>query len=70
MEWGNGVFGIEAASRHYYGQPSSQLSPDKAARLAAMLPAPRYYDKNRGSGSLERRTEIISTRMYQVAIPR
>jgi monofunctional biosynthetic peptidoglycan transglycosylase len=42
-EWGEGVFGAEAASRHYYGKSSSELSPEEAARLAAILPNPRRY---------------------------
>lgn len=42
-EWGEGIFGAEAASRHYYGKSSSELSPEEAARLAAILPNPRRY---------------------------
>jgi len=42
-EWGEGIFGAEAASRHYFGKPSSQLDPEEAARLAAILPNPRRY---------------------------
>ena len=43
VEWGEGIFGIEAASRHYYGKPSAALSPEEASRLAAVLPNPRKY---------------------------
>ncbi|MGQ9646688.1 MAG: transglycosylase domain-containing protein [Thermodesulfobacteriota bacterium] len=43
VEWGEGIFGIEAASRHYYGESSSQLTPMEATRLAAILPSPRRY---------------------------
>ena len=42
-EWGEGIFGAEAASRHYFGKPSSELNPAEAARLAAILPNPRRY---------------------------
>jgi len=42
-EWGEGIFGAEAASRHYFGKPSSELTPEEAARLAAILPNPRRY---------------------------
>ncbi len=42
-EWGEGIFGAEAASRHYFGKPSSELDPGEAARLAATLPSPRRY---------------------------
>jgi len=44
VEWGEGIFGIEAASRHYYGKTSSQLSPLEATRLAAILPSPKRYN--------------------------
>jgi monofunctional biosynthetic peptidoglycan transglycosylase len=44
VEWGNGIFGVEAASRHYYGKPSSELTPQEAARLATVLPNPRKYN--------------------------
>jgi monofunctional biosynthetic peptidoglycan transglycosylase len=43
VEWGDGIFGVEAASRHYYGKPSSELTPQEAARLASVLPNPRKY---------------------------
>jgi monofunctional biosynthetic peptidoglycan transglycosylase len=43
VEWGEGIFGAEAASRHYFGKPSSELAPEEAARLAAILPNPRRY---------------------------
>lgn len=44
VEWGEGIFGIEAASRRYYGKPSSDLTPQESAKLAAILPNPRKYD--------------------------
>ena len=58
-EWGVGVFGSEAAARHYFGVGAAQLGPEQAARLAAMLPRPRFYDRNRASPALERRAAII-----------
>ena len=48
IEWGNGVFGAEAAARHHFGVSAAQLSPAQAARLAAMLPRPRFFDRNPG----------------------
>ena len=69
VEWGEGVFGAEAASRHYYGIAAAQLSAEQAAKLAAMLPRPRFYDKNRNSRYLQGRAAIISQRMRQVEIP-
>ncbi len=69
VEWGVGVFGAEAAARHYYGVSAAGLSPYQAARLAVMLPNPRYYDVNRGSGYLARRTDLILRRMNSAALP-
>jgi monofunctional biosynthetic peptidoglycan transglycosylase len=68
-EWGVGVFGAEAAARHYFGVSAAQLSPAQAARLAAMLPRPRYYDQNRGSAPLARRAAIVQRRMAAVEVP-
>jgi monofunctional biosynthetic peptidoglycan transglycosylase len=69
IEWGNGVFGAEAAARHYYKISASQLSPQQAAKLAAMVPNPRYYDKHREAKGLLRKTDIILTRMNDAEIP-
>lgn len=70
VEWGVGVFGAEAAARHYYGTSAAALSPEQAARLAVMLPKPRYFDKNRGSSYLQRRSELILRRMNNVEVPK
>jgi monofunctional biosynthetic peptidoglycan transglycosylase len=69
VEWGNGVFGAEAAARHYYGTSAANLSASQAARLAAMLPNPRYYDSHRGSAYLARRTGLILRRMGSAELP-
>jgi monofunctional biosynthetic peptidoglycan transglycosylase len=69
IEWGNGVFGAEAAARHYFGVSAAQLTPAQAARLAAMVPNPRFYDRNRGSRWLARYTEIIQSRMPRATVP-
>ncbi|MDB5728086.1 MAG: mtgA [Noviherbaspirillum sp.] len=69
VEWGNGVFGAEAAAQHYYGISAANLSPAQAARLAVMLPKPRFYDKNRGSSYLARRTNLILRRMGAAELP-
>jgi monofunctional biosynthetic peptidoglycan transglycosylase len=68
-EWGVGVFGIEAAARHYFDVSAAQLTPAQAARLAAMLPRPRYYDRNRDSAPLARRAAIVQRRMVAVEVP-
>ena len=70
IEWGDGVFGAEAAARHYFGKSASSLTPNQAARLAAMVPNPRFYDKHRSTRYLERRTRIIQRRMNYVRPPR
>lgn len=69
VEWGNGVYGAEAASRHYFGISAANLNAGQAARLAVMLPNPRYYDTNRGSAYLEKRTELIMRRMNSSTLP-
>lgn len=68
-EWGEGVFGAEAAARHYYKTHANGLSASQAARLAAMLPNPRYYDKHRNTRYLNSRTATLTRRMRQVDIP-
>lgn len=69
IEWGNGVFGAEAAARHYFGVSAAQLGPEQAARLAGMVPAPRYYDRNRNAPGLARKTAIIQARMPAAELP-
>jgi monofunctional glycosyltransferase len=68
-EWGEGVFGAEAAARHYFGVSAASLTSDQAARLAAMLPRPRYYDRNPESPYLQKYSEVISERMEAAQIP-
>ncbi len=68
-EWGEGVFGAEAAARHYWNVPASQLGVTQAATLAAMLPRPRYFDRNRDSPLLARRVEFVQRWMGGVALP-
>jgi len=68
-EWGENVFGAEAAARHYFGVDAGALEPEQAARLAAMLPRPRYYDRNRGSVYLESYSESILEQMPAAQIP-
>jgi monofunctional biosynthetic peptidoglycan transglycosylase len=59
VEWGDGVFGAEAASRHYFEKPASELYPREAARLAVVLPSPRRLDPAGSQWYVERRTEVI-----------
>lgn len=69
IEWGNDVFGAEAAARHYFGVRAAQLDPEQAARLAAMVPNPRYYDRHRNARGMLRKTQIILDRMPDAEIP-
>lgn len=63
IEWGNGIFGAEAAARHYYGKSAAKLTPREAAWLAAIIPNPRFYDKKRNTRHIKRKTNIILARM-------
>ena len=69
IEWGNGVFGAEAAAKHYYGITADRLGPEQAAKLAGMVPNPRLYDRNRNAPGLMRKTGIILSRMAEAEIP-
>ncbi|MBS9404739.1 monofunctional biosynthetic peptidoglycan transglycosylase [Halomonas sp. TRM85114] len=63
VEWDNGVFGLEAASQHYFGVSASQLSAAQASRLAAILPNPRDWDAARPSAHVEQRSAWIRQQM-------
>jgi monofunctional glycosyltransferase len=69
IEWGNGLFGVEAAARKYYHVHASQLGPAQAAQLAAMVTNPRYYQTHRSDRRLLRKTSIILQRMRQADLP-
>ncbi|MBK9999389.1 MAG: monofunctional biosynthetic peptidoglycan transglycosylase [Nitrospira sp.] len=58
-EWGQGVFGAEAAARHHFGKSAKELTIDEAALLAAILPSPRRYDPIRHTAYLNRRQHHI-----------
>ncbi|RTL21210.1 MAG: monofunctional biosynthetic peptidoglycan transglycosylase [Rhodocyclaceae bacterium] len=67
-EWGNGVFGAEAAARHYHGRPAASLGPAEAARLAVMLPNPRRYEKSFGP-RLAAHAARVQRRMVNSQVP-
>jgi monofunctional biosynthetic peptidoglycan transglycosylase len=69
IEWGEATFGAEAAARHYFGVGAASLSPEAAARLAAMIPNPRFYERHRTTRWLERHTQTILARMPQAELP-
>lgn len=69
VEWGEGVFGAEAAAQHYYRKPAARLSAAEAARLAVMLPRPKYFETRLNSGYLASRAGTIAARMSAVELP-
>lgn len=69
IEWGDGIFGAEAAAQHYYGTSAARLSSTQAARLAAMVPRPRYYQKRPDSAYLQHRTATVRARLAEASIP-
>jgi monofunctional biosynthetic peptidoglycan transglycosylase len=69
VEWGEGVFGAEAAARHYFRVGADQLSAHQAARLAVMLPAPKRFEKRPASGYVLSRAATIMARMGAVDAP-
>ncbi len=69
VEWGEGVFGAEAAAQHYFRKPAAKLSPLEAARLAVMLPRPKYFEKLPNSTYLAERSAVIATRLWRAELP-
>ncbi len=69
VEWGEGVFGAEAAARHYFRKPAERLSAYESARLAVMLPRPKYFEKLPNSGYLQARAQAIVVRMPHAELP-
>lgn len=69
VEWGEGLFGAQAAARHYFRTDAAQLGPYPAARLAVMLPAPKRFEKRMGSGYLASRAGTVVARMGDVELP-
>lgn len=70
IEWGDGIYGAQAASRRYFKKSANNLTPGQAASLAAMVPNPRWFEDHRASGKYARRVAMISARMYRVQVPK
>jgi len=70
IEWGNGIYGAEAAARRYYKKSAANLNRDQAARMAAMVPNPRWYENNRSSRAYKRRVAVIKRYMGYAQVPR
>jgi monofunctional biosynthetic peptidoglycan transglycosylase len=69
VEWGQGVFGAQAAARRYFGVDASRLGTAQAARLAVMLPAPKRFERRPDSPFLAARAATIAARMPAVRLP-
>ena len=70
IEWGNGIYGAEAAARRYYKTSAANLNRDQAAQMAAMVPNPLWYEHNRGSRTYQRRVALIKRYMDHSQVPR
>lgn len=69
IEWGNGVFGVEAAAHYYFGIPARSLAPEQSAWLASIISNPRFYDVHRQSPRLLKKASIILSRLPAANIP-
>lgn len=69
VEFGDGIYGIEAAARHYYGKSAKQLNREQAALLISMLPNPKYFQKNKNAKRLRNKQRIILGRMNSAVLP-
>lgn len=69
VEWGNGVYGAEAAAQHYYKTSAAKLTAWQSARLAVMLPRPKYFDDHRNAPYLSQRAGVIARRMGAAELP-
>ena len=69
VEWGDGVYGAQAAAHYHFGVTAAALTPAQAARLAVMLPSPRSYPPGRDTLYLQHRTATILVRMSHARVP-
>jgi monofunctional biosynthetic peptidoglycan transglycosylase len=69
VEWGEGVFGAEAAAQHYFRKSATKLSAYEAARLVVMLPRPKYFEKVPNSAYLSARASVIAARADDAKLP-
>lgn len=69
IEWGNNVYGIEAASQRYFSAHAKELNSFQSAKLASMIPNPKYYERHQDSSGLIERSGIILSRMNTVQVP-
>lgn len=68
-EFGEGIYGIEAAAQHYFGRSAARLNREQAALLISLLPNPKYYGKNLNAKRLRNKQRIILRRMNSAQLP-
>ena len=69
IEWGNNVYGIEAASLRYFSSHARDLNSFQSAKLASMIPNPKYYERHQDASGLIERSGIILSRMNAIQVP-
>jgi monofunctional biosynthetic peptidoglycan transglycosylase len=69
IEWGNNVYGIEAASLRYFSSHAKDLNSFQSAKLASMIPNPKYYERHQDASGLIERSGIILSRMNTIQVP-
>ena len=69
IEWGTGIYGIEAASRHYFGKSAHSLTADQAVVLTVYVPRPRRYPGHESSPAFRKKVAVIHGRMNHVSVP-
>ena len=69
IEWGNNVYGIEAASQRYFSAHAKELNSFQSAKLASMIPNPKYYERHQDTSGLIERSGIILSRMNGIKVP-
>jgi len=69
IEWGNNVYGIEAASLRYFSSHARDLNSFQSAKLASMIPNPKYYERHQDASGLIERSGIILSRMNAAQVP-
>lgn len=69
VEFGNGVYGIEEASKHYFGKSAKDLNREESALLISLLPNPKYYEKNLKNKGLQHKKQLILKRMPNAVLP-
>jgi monofunctional biosynthetic peptidoglycan transglycosylase len=70
IEWGDGIYGAEAAARNYFGKSAAEVTEREAALMAAVLPNPRRWSPAAPTWYIERRCAVIQSRMDQVTLPK